>query len=206
MERTKINIIGASGHAKVIIDILKSLKIEIDSIFDDDENIEQVSGYPVIHTREFAKYDAPFVVAIGNNQVRKNLSFKLNAISNPLVHPTAVISQTSPVGAGSVVMPNAVINADTVVGEHCIINTGSLVEHDCILEDWVHISPNATVAGGVKIGEGTHIGIGAAVIPNITIGKWVTIGAGSVVIENIPDNAVVVGNPGRIIKYINKPL
>jgi acetyltransferase EpsM len=53
----------------------------------------------------------------------------------------------------------------------------------------------------VKVGEGTHIGIGSSVIQGITIGKWVTIGAGAVIIRDIPDFAVVVGNPGKIIKY-----
>ena len=206
MEKTKLNIFGASGHAKVIIDIAKSLNIDIDTIFDDDENIKSIHNFAVEHTRDFENYKSPFVIAVGNNKIRKDLSGKLKFISKPLIHPTAVISKSSNIGAGSVVMPNAVVNADTIIGKHSILNTGSVIEHDCILEDLVHISPNAAVAGGVKVGEGTHIGIGASVIPNIKIGKWVTIGAGSVVIENIPDYAVLVGNPGRIIKYINTPL
>jgi len=53
--------------------------------------------------------------------------------------------------------------------------------------------------------EGPHVGAGAVVIPNIIIGKWVTIGAGAVIIKDIPDFAVVVGNPGRVIK-INSEL
>jgi acetyltransferase EpsM len=60
------------------------------------------------------------------------------------------------------------------------------------------------LAGNVTIGEGSHVGIGATVIQGITIGKWVTIGAGTVIIKDIPDYAVVVGNPGKIIKYNNE--
>ena len=56
------------------------------------------------------------------------------------------------------------------------------------------------MAGNVAVGEGTQIGIGAAVIQGVTIGKWATIGAGAVIIEDVPDFAVVVGNPGRVIK------
>ena len=82
-----------------------------------------------------------------------------------------------------------------------IINTSCSIDHDCTLEDYVHVSPNATLCGTILVGEGTHIGAGATIIPNISIGKWVTIGAGAVIIENVPDHAVVVGNPGRIIKY-----
>ncbi|MFC0184902.1 DapH/DapD/GlmU-related protein [Pseudarcicella hirudinis] len=69
------------------------------------------------------------------------------------------------------------------------------------MEDFVHISPNACICGGVSIGEGTHIGAGAIVIQGISIGRWATIGAGAVIVKNVPDYAVVVGNPGKIIKY-----
>ena len=97
-------------------------------------------------------------------------------------------------------MPQVVVNADVTIGKHCILNSGSIIEHDCVLSDYVHISPNASLAGNVSVGEGTQIGIGASVIQGITIGKWVTIGAGAVIIEDVPDFAVVVGNPGRVIK------
>jgi len=85
-----------------------------------------------------------------------------------------------------------------------IINTNASVDHDCKIHDFAHISPQVGLAGGVEIGEGTHIGIGACIIQNITIGKWATIGAGTVVLKNVPDYAVVVGNPGKIIKYNEK--
>jgi acetyltransferase EpsM len=69
-----------------------------------------------------------------------------------------------------------------------------------VVADFVHISPNAALAGNVKVGEGTQVGIGACVMQNITIGKWATIGAGAVIIRDVPDYAVVVGNPGRIVR------
>jgi acetyltransferase EpsM len=75
------------------------------------------------------------------------------------------------------------------------------VDHDCELGNFVHVSPNVALAGNVKVGEGTHLGIGSCVIQGIIIGKWATIGAGTVVITDVPDHAVIVGNPGRIIKY-----
>ena len=72
------------------------------------------------------------------------------------------------------------------------------------LEDFVHIAPNTVITGNVNIGEGTQVGTGAAVIPGVKIGKWASIGAGAVIIEDVPDFAVVVGNPGKIIKYLNE--
>lgn len=65
----------------------------------------------------------------------------------------------------------------------------------------MHISPRVALAGNVHIGEGSHIGIGATVNQQVVIGKWCTIGAGSVVINNVEDYGVVVGNPGKMIKF-----
>lgn len=197
-----MNIYGASGHAKVIIEVMNSIGCPIDTIFDDDENIIEVLNHPVSHSFPEAALNSGTVIAIGNNRIRKSVAQEFKGeIKEVIIHSAASVSNSVKLGRGTVVMANASINAETVIGEHCILNTGSTVEHDCIIDDFVHISPNAALAGGVWVGEGSHIGIGAVVIPGIKIGKWTTIGAGAVIIKNIPDFATVVGNPGKIIKY-----
>ncbi|MDR5590563.1 acetyltransferase [Christiangramia sp. SM2212] len=195
-------IYGASGHAKVIIDVLKSIGKEIDHILDDDRSLKKILGFDVKHdiSQDIEKLDA--IIAIGNNSIRKNVSKKLsNNFCEAIIDKSAVVSKDTEIQYGTVVMPNAIVNSSTSIGAHCIINTNSVVEHDVIIGDFVHISPSATVTGNVKIGEGSHIGAGAVIIPGVKIGEWVTIGAGSVIINDIPDHAVVVGNPGKIIKY-----
>ena len=199
-----MNIYGASGHGKVIIDIAESINISIDQIFDDNKNVESLIDRPVVHTLNKCLLVSDTIIAIGNNKIRKKVgdSFMGN-ISDAIIHKSAIISPNATIEEGTVVMSNACVNSSTTVGKHCIINTASTIDHDCILGDYVHISPNAAIAGNVLIGEGTHVGIGAVIIPGIKIGKWVTIGAGAVIIRDIPDHAVVVGNPGKIIKYLN---
>jgi acetyltransferase EpsM len=197
-----MNIYGASGHAKVIIDIAKSIDVPIDTIFDDNRQINEVSGHPVIHDISDELVILGTVLAIGDNKIRKIVAEKFQGkFQNGIFHRSAVIAPTVIIGVGTVVMANASINAGVIICNHCIINTGATVEHGCQLGDYVHISPNSALAGDVIIGEGTHIGIGAVVIPGVKIGKWVIIGAGAVVLEDVPDFAVVVGNPGKIIKY-----
>lgn len=196
-----MNIYGASGHAKVIIDIAKSQSLEIGHILDDDLNVKQLGENVVIHQLTEEIKEEGTIISIGNNQIRKEIANKfLGRIHDAVVHTSAVISPTARLNKGTVVMANAVINASAEIGEHCIINSGAVIEHDCKLGNFVHISPKAALAGDVKVGEGTHVGIGAMVIPGINIGKWVTVGAGAVILKDIPDNVVVVGNPGRIIK------
>lgn len=195
---------GASGHCKSIIDISDSLEGSISFIFDDNPKNEEIFGIPVGVLDDGKRIEGKWIISIGNNISRKSVSKKLDVSYGNLFHKSCSISSYTSIGVGTVVMAHAVINAGVVIGSHCIINTASVVEHDCSLEDFVHISPNASLAGEVSVGEGAQVGIGACVLQGIKIGKWAVIGAGAVIINNVPDYAVVVGNPGRVIKYITK--
>jgi sugar O-acyltransferase (sialic acid O-acetyltransferase NeuD family) len=190
---------GASGHCKVIIEILRSENVAIEAVHDDNAVADTILGVPVRPVSFSPLYES--IISIGNNSIRKKIAEKLNTRFAVAIHKSAIVSPSSTVGKGTVVMAGAAINADSVIGSHCIINTGAVVEHDCTIGDYAHISPNAALAGNVSVGEGTQIGIGSAVIQGVKIGKWVTVGAGCVIIRDVPDYAIVVGNPGRIIKY-----
>lgn len=206
----EIIMIGQGGHSKVIKDIILSNKeFEIVGYLDDQyENINIVDNtyfgpisslYEIINDFNQVK----FVIAIGNNKVRKKIADKLDLPEDcyvTLIHKTAVISPSAKIGNGTIVMPQAVINADTQIGNHAIINTGSVVEHDNVLGDFVHISPHATLTGSVTIEEGTQIGAAATLIPSVKIGEWSVIGAGAVVIKDIPSNCTAVGIPAKVIK------
>lgn len=192
---------GASGHCKVIIDILECSNVGIKNIVDDNPKSTTILGKSVVHSSEIKLQSTDRVIlSIGNNKVRRKLSNQFNVTFVKAIHPTAIVSQHTKIGEGTVVMAGALINPDTTIGNHCIINSGAIVEHDCIIENFVHISPNASLAGGVEVGEGSQVGIGATVIQGIKIGKWAVIGAGAVIINDVPDHSVVVGNPGKVIK------
>jgi sugar O-acyltransferase (sialic acid O-acetyltransferase NeuD family) len=194
---------GASGHAKVICEILEAKHRILSGLIDDNPQITSLLEFPVFNTLQQVEATAEdhFIISIGNNRIRKSVATKFNELKFiSAIHPSAVISPRSTVGEGTVVMANVTVNVHSTIGRHVILNTNCCVDHDCIVEDFVHISPNAALAGNVQVGEGTQIGIGASVKQNIRIGKWVMIGAGAVIIRDVPDYAVVVGNPGRVIK------
>ncbi len=199
---TSVTLYGASGHSKVIIDILKCNLVTIAAIIDDNPKTNTILGLPVVKNTEmdFSNVES-MIISIGNNKVRQRISKNLQVNYTTAIHPTAILSKEITIGKGTVIMAGAIINPDAIIGNHCIINTGAVIEHDCHIADFAHISPRVSLAGNVQVGEGAHIGIGATVIQGIKIGKWTTIGAGAVIIKDIPDYAVVVGNPGRIIKY-----
>jgi sugar O-acyltransferase (sialic acid O-acetyltransferase NeuD family) len=194
---------GGNGHCKVIVDIIRKSKLySIEGIFDDNPKFDAIFDIPVFKTKILDFFiDKQLIISIGNNKIRKKISEKIPALYVNAIHSNAIVSYDVSIGEGTVIMAGAILNASVSIGKHCIVNTGAIIDHDCTINDFVHISPNTSLAGNVTVGEGTHIGIGACVIQGINIGKWVTIGAGTVVIDDVPDYAVLVGNPGKVIKY-----
>jgi acetyltransferase EpsM len=192
---------GASGHGKVIIDILESMHESHIEIWDDADK-DPIWEYPVQKPSYEKLAAGKVIIGIGVNTTRKRIAERLGGQVQfgTAVHTSAIVSPRAGVGEGTVIMAGATINPDAHVGRHCIVNTNASIDHDCVLEDYVHISPNATLSGDVRVGEGTHIGSGASVIQGIRIGRWCNIGAGAVVIRDIPDHATAVGNPAKVIK------
>ena len=193
---------GASGHGKVIKDIMEAQGRKVDGFIDDNPNVKELAGLPVLHSTEKAD---EVIVSIGVNGIRKKVVEKLDReIADAAIHPSAVMACTASIDKGTVVMAGAVVNADAKIGKHCIVNTGATVDHECVLEDYVHIAPGVHLCGQVHVGEGTLVGVGSSVIPCVHIGKWSVIGAGSVVVNDIPDGCRCYGNPAKIIKFMSQ--
>jgi acetyltransferase EpsM len=204
----KLVIIGNGGHSRVISDIVRDSGIyEILGYLDDNPERERIGPLTIASDLYNNRADLQFVIAIGNNAVRKRL---VNDVLNLpkeafaiLVHSKAIVSGSAIIKEGSVVMPGAIINANAKIGGHCIINTAAIIEHDCKVKDFVHVSPAAALSGNVLVEEGVHLGSGSVVIPGKRIGQWSIIGAGSTVIRDLPNNCTAVGSPTRLIKGDN---
>lgn len=198
-----VMIIGGGGHAKVVIDCIRSGGDRPVGILDDKlPEGTSVLDVPVLgkiaQWQEFAQND--FIIAIGNNEVREKVAEQLPVQWYTAVHPRATVSAYAALGQGTVVMPGAVINAGASVGDHCIVNTCAVVEHDCVLEHYVHISPDAALGGTVTVGAKSHIGIGAVVRNNIAICGACVIGAGAVVVKAITEPGTYAGVPAKKIR------
>lgn len=193
------NLFGASGHGKVIFDILQAEGKNVGVFFDDNPHCEFIGSLRVLSTKE-SPVSGRLIISIGNNKIRRSISERFNALEfDTAIHPDSIISPSAEIGKGTVVMAGAIIQAEAVIGKHCIINTGASIDHECQIGDFSHVSPHATLCGNVSIGEGTWIGAGAVVSPGIKIGKWAIVGAGAVVISDVADNTTVVGVPAKEI-------
>lgn len=188
---------GASGHGKVIKDIVEACGDHVEAFVDDNLHVNELAGKQVLHG-EIAL--SPIIVSIGANRIRKIVVERLNCQFGVAIHPSAIISPSAKIGEGTVVMAGAIVNADTVIGKHCIINTGASVDHECVIGDYCHIAPHVTLCGQVHVGEGTLMGVSSCVIPCVHIGSWCTIGAGASVVNDILDGVTAVGVPAVKIK------
>ena len=201
-----IIIIGAGGHGKVIADIIiKSGDCLLGFLDDNLSSENNISGYPILgKIGDIYKFEnkAKFIIGIGNNYTRKQITEKYKVIWHTAIHPSAVIAFDVNIEAGTVVMANTVINTSAKIGKHCIVNSGAIVEHDNDISNYVHISPNVSIGGTVKLGELTHIGIGATIRNNISITSQCTIGAGAVVVKNIADRGIYVGIPAKKVENL----
>lgn len=211
-EKEEIFVFGASGHAKVVIDIIEQQGVyRVCFLVDDNPQLKGTTffGYPVVGGKEelFAARGRVRrgIVAIGSNQARTAVAGWL--VDNGFglasaVHPFACVGRGVTIGEGTVVMAGAVINPDSRVGRNVIVNTKASIDHDCCIGDGVHLAPGSTLCGTVKVGAGTFVCAGATVIPNLEVGAQVVIGAGSTVIRHLKSCQVVAGSPARLIKNL----
>ena len=201
----KLGIIGAGGHGKVVGDIALSLNYNQIFYFDDINKSKEIKflGNYAGKVNKINEYKAiPFIIAIGDNNKRKDIFFELikkeyKIIS--LIHPSSFVSKYAKIGKGTAVMPKTVINASTKISNSCIINTSSSIDHDCSINSFCHICPGVNIAGGVKIGKMSFIGIGSKIIQNIRIGSNVTIGAGTILYKDISSNTKYYNSQNTII-------
>lgn len=205
-------IVGAGGHAKVVIETVRCMygsEKSVGIVSSAANSIgHNILGVPIVGTDEdissfFTNGCSQAFIAVGNNTIRHRLARELEAhgFEFPvLIHPSSVISPSSTIMPGTLIAAGAVIQPDTIIGHHVIVNTAASVDHDCVIEDYAHIAPGARLAGSTIVHCGAHLGIGSVTIQGISIGENSIIGAGSVVIRDVSDHWVAYGNPCKPVR------
>lgn len=202
-------VLGAGGHAKVLIDALQVLSVNIIGATDPDPKKigTSILNIPVIGTdeavMEYSQEEILLVNGLGSIRqpgVRTQLfaHFKKRGYSfASVIHPAATLAAGAKLGEGVQIMAGAIVQTGCRIGDNSILNTGAAVDHDCIIGDHVHLAPRVTLSGGVEIGAGVHVGTGAIIIQGIKIGSHTLIGAGALVVRSVPENVTAMGVPAR---------
>lgn len=216
LEMENILIIGASGHAKVIVDIVeREDKYKILGLLDTyKQKGEKLFDYDILGTED----DLPEMVlknniygcfiAIGDNYTRRVMAKKILTLTPQIefinaIHPNAIIGKKVAMGEGIAIMPGVVINSNSKIGDFCILNTNSSLGHDGIMEDYSSMASGVRTGGGLLLKQCSAISIGATVVENITIENDSVIGAAALVNKNIPRQVVAYGVPAKIIRSRN---
>lgn len=205
---SRLLILGAGGHGKVIAECAVTLGIyRAIAFLDDDQKANKksvLSSYPVIGTFcdavNFTHEFSEAFVAVGNNRLRVELITYLTNIGYKLpylIHPASYVSKFAHLESGTVIMAGAVVNTDAHIGVGGIINTGASVDHDCVLGMGVHLSPGARLGGTVTVGDYAWVCMGASVVNNVRVGEGAVVAAGAVVIGDVGDGVLVTGVPSR---------
>ncbi len=206
--------LGAGGHARVVIEILKlSGEFDIVGLLDPQPELHDtpllgvkiLGGDDLLEDLQAGGVNHAFIGlgTVGDIRPRLRIFERLQNSGFQLasaIHPRATISQSAVFGLGPTVMAGVVVNALAQLGDDVIINTSATVDHDCKIGNHVHISPGVNLGGNVSVGDRTMIGMGAVVLPGIKIGSDVLVGAGTLVNRDVPDGKVILGHPGRIIR------
>ena len=118
-----------------------------------------------------------------------------------IIDPTAVIPEGyCQIGSGVLFAPLSQLSPDTTISDNCILLANSFVGHDSFLDQFAHVATNAVIGANVHVGKAVHVGSNATIREKVRIGDYSLIGAGAVVLEEVPENAIVVGNPARVLR------
>ena len=209
----RIVLIGSSGHAKVIADIVERAGTHvIAGLIDSFRRAgETAFGYPLLGSEQelpaLLRRDAATagIVAIGDNWQRSRMVERIAALVPQFgyvsaVHPGAVIAPSALIGAGSVVMAGAVLNPGTRLGAHCIVNTSAALDHDCTLGDFASVAPMVAAGGNVTLDEYAAALLGARIAPRRRLGRHAVVGAGALVLDDVADYTLAYGVPARPIR------
>ena len=197
-----VHIVGAGGHAKVVIAALREtgptdgrIRVWTESV---DEAGGSISGIGIGLLEQAELSGAAFHVAIGNNGVRRRLHAAIvERGGRPVAisHPGARITTEAHIAPGTFIAAGAIIGPEATVGPGVIVNHAAIVDHDCRIGGFCHIAPAATLGGNVCVGDGVLIGASATILPGVSICENAVIGAGAVLTRDADCPATYMGVP-----------
>lgn len=205
-------ILGAGGHAKVLIDTLRQQGANILAVTDRNPELwgTFLSAVPIVGDDSFVKqHYAPEIIYLVNglgsiraHSIRADLFIQFKQLAyqfTSVIHPSVQLAIDVILGEGVQCLAGSILQAGVWVGDNVIINTGAIVDHDCMIESHAHLAPRVVLSGSVQVGNSAHLGTGSVVIQGIRIEEFATIGAGAVVIHRVSAHQTVVGIPAKSI-------
>lgn len=150
--------------------------------------------------------DDGLLLAIGVPYVRRNVAESLlarGAVFLTLIHPTAIVSTSAKIGAGSILCPYSIASDSCQVGRFVLMNYHTSLGHDATAGDFSVLSPYATLGGDAHVGDDVFLGLHASVGPGKSIGARSKISANSAALTNAPSDSIIYGVPGSVVPRLS---
>lgn len=201
MKQQSVILLGAGGHAKVVLDLLHLLQHSVLGVTDPllkRQGIREWRGLEVLGDDQAITIHSPDQVVLANGigslpgqHQRKTLydNWTMHGYTFiTLVHPSVLLGEGVQLTSGVQIMAGAVIQADTRIDENTLINTGVCVDHDCKIGKHCHLAPGAVLSGNVTVSNECHIGPASCVVQGCHLGKGAILGAGTTLLNHLPAN------------------
>lgn len=200
-----IVIIGAGDLGKEVVWLIEDINkicptYVILGFLDDDmaKDGGEFYGYRVLgatdRLEELAKR-APIsaVIAIQDGRVRKKIREEHSSFEawESIIHPTAIIASTSPIGKGSIVFPHVTISVDTKIGEFGLLYINSTICNDCKIGDYVSTMSGVSISERVEIGSECFLAAGSTVYPHKKLGVGAVVGVEATVSKDYADGSEI---------------
>ena len=173
-----ILLVGAGGHARAIVEGLRSEGHRIVAYVDPAEAswLDATWFQTDLPASDTTGTDTCVIGVGGMTAASLDTRLKLmeqysasGYATPPVIHPTAFVSTDTVIGDGCIILARAVIQPAVELEAGVIVNTGAIVEHDSTVESGAHIGPGAIILGGCRVGKCAMIGAGATVLPGAAV-------------------------------------
>lgn len=211
MTATRIIVVGAGGHGRVVADALLAAGETVIGFVDADPALARTSimGLPILGGDEALSGLDRAVHLLANGiggtgtmppTPRRRIGERLQVQGwrfAKVRHPTVTLAPSARLDEGVQLLAGAIVQSGASIGAQAIINTAAVVEHDCQIGAYSHVSIGAILCGDVTIGEECHVGAGAIVIQGVRLGAGMVVGAGAAVVRSEDEPGLLLGVPAK---------
>ena len=207
-------LVAASGLAREVLSMLESIpQFSVVGILDDEPILRGTSirGNPILGPLDaVARYpEAQLLLCAGRGSARRHIFERLAALGvedgryATVTDPSAAVSGTCSIGAGSILLAQSALTTDVRLGRHVVVMPNATLTHDNVLEDFATICAGVSLGGSVTIGAAAYIGMNASVRERVIVGPDSTVGMAACVLNDIPAGEVWAGVPARSLTRVS---
>ena len=218
----KVIIIGGKGNGGVAAACIKDMRLnyncndyEVYGFLNDFIPVgDTINGYPVLggltDIKLFLNEDFYFIYAIhsvSHGYLRVKIFDSLGIPDEKLItliHPLSFIGEGCELEPGVMVMANSYLGTNTKIGKCTFVMANCSIAHDSNIGSFCHFSIGATCGSLLTIGKGCDVAINATVVEKNVMGEFSVVGAGALCLKDVEPYQIVVGNPAKHFKYIQR--